>query len=56
MNWTWPGVKTSGASASPGLKRLMLDAKQNTESTAEAAIVRFAHDNHIGVLNVAGPA
>jgi len=34
---------------------IMLDAKQNTESTVVAAIVRFADDNHIGVLNVAGP-
>jgi hypothetical protein len=34
---------------------IVLDAKQNTESTAAAAIVRFADDSHIGVLNVAGP-
>jgi hypothetical protein len=34
---------------------ITLDAKQNTESTAVVAIVRFAHDNHIGILNVAGP-
>jgi hypothetical protein len=34
---------------------ITLDAKQTTESAVVAAIVRFAHDNHIGVLNVAGP-
>jgi hypothetical protein len=34
---------------------IVLDAKQNTESTAAAAIVRFADENQIGVLNIAGP-
>jgi len=34
---------------------IVLDAKQNTESTAVAAIVRFADENYISVLNVAGP-
>ena|ERR1700728_532492 len=34
---------------------IVLDAKQNAESNAAAAIVRFADENHIGVLNVAGP-
>lgn len=34
---------------------IVLDAKQNAESNVVAAIVRFALENHIGVLNVAGP-
>jgi hypothetical protein len=33
---------------------IALDAKQRTESTATAAIVRFADENYICVLNVAG--
>jgi Circularly permutated YpsA SLOG family len=34
---------------------IVIDAMQNAESTAAAAIVRFADENQIGVLNVAGP-
>jgi hypothetical protein len=34
---------------------IVLDAMQNTESAAAAAIARFADQNQIGVLNVAGP-
>jgi hypothetical protein len=34
---------------------IVLDAKQNTESTVAIAIARFVQANHIGVLNVAGP-
>ncbi len=34
---------------------VMLDAKRISESAAAAAIVRFAQENEIHVLNVAGP-
>jgi len=34
---------------------IVIDAMQNAESTVAAAIVRFADENQIGVLNVAGP-
>jgi hypothetical protein len=34
---------------------IVLDAMQSTELTAAAAIARFADENHIGALNIAGP-